>query len=958
MESTFEYSLGQFAEEIDNNMGNPKKIPEGSACSVFLYDYKRDAYVLRASTKGSTHLGIAQLDTSQENYNKWKKNDLYRIGLTQIAIYSGDDIVAGELTNIKETSCAEMEDDELLIWERSNYCEFARDNISSIMIIPFTINSMIMPDQKEWPNGIVRLVRSNKISLKFNNHDKQKLREYIDDKLNSIKSNFFLSQLIELGTYTDIHVLCNQAALILRDLFKGKGCSIFLVDEKNSTSNKRLYRCFGTTGLASRNHTPLTDPYNNRKAWYEFNPDMEPSALSLPEIPLTVGVIRARLGAFIENINKENEIKKQFPAEYKIKRKRGPGKISEFLTDENGTYLKAGSIIYAPMFYTSCIDKSIDVLGVVRIVRPDLSPAFSLKEQHLFMSMVQRLSEAVKSAKIMQFLGNLNDIVRYEDLFKEVMENIPKFIGANDCALLIKKGYKLFRMAEWREGKANIIGEKNDKNPYDLRGSNYGYSGYVSITGKKLRFNNPEELPESFGDDEPPKHREATSEETSAITPHRYFGLPIKGLTDKNRVLGVIRVCKTKESTCFTNNDDRIFEMIAKRLSRRIEQYHHDDQAREAIQEYFPLILQASISDLSINTKCKDILVDFFDRITSNVSIEEAVVDLLQELWKRYELDYNFNSTIFRNFEMFNTDILSEIPHYRDHFIHQIVVFIIGIIIMDNLHNNINDAFESAYHIPSLDVEVAWFYTAIFHDIAYPLESINQWIENIIKKFLSSSHHGIRSSLPLEDILFDSEYLNSIDRIRKFHKDLLKRNDLKIRDTMIRVLRGQDEKNTGLDHGIMGALLLLGENRFDPNDILPSASAIALHNKLKSQDQIEKISFDNHPLAFLLIYCDILHEWGRDILKGFQKGKNRPDLVKLFVKNKKEINENRNDYDSNFLKIIDSEKYKEDKIFVFAKIRYENDSSYKMKEINNTFPKLISHKIHFSIKVDGRLFEI
>ena len=86
---SLEQILGEFAFQVNNEVGKDGKDdkPEHSACSVFLYDHRRDAYVLRASTLGSNFLGKAQLDNSEKKRKQYEDKK-QAVGLTVTAIFS------------------------------------------------------------------------------------------------------------------------------------------------------------------------------------------------------------------------------------------------------------------------------------------------------------------------------------------------------------------------------------------------------------------------------------------------------------------------------------------------------------------------------------------------------------------------------------------------------------------------------------------------------------------------------------------------------------------------------------------------------------------------------------------------------------------------------------------------------------------------------------------------------
>jgi hypothetical protein len=79
------------------------------------------------------------------------------------------------------------------------------------------------------------------------------------------------------------------------------------------------------------------------------------------------------------------------------------------------------------------------------------------------------------------------------------------------------------------------------------------------------------------------------------------------------------------------------------------------------------------------------------------------------------------------------------------------------------------------------------------------------------------------------------------------------------------------ESSIKLDHGVLGALTLLKsigtpeeirENKDEYLGYILAARAIALHN---FKDKLKDFTFDENPLAFLLVLVDEMQEWGRPI---------------------------------------------------------------------------------------------
>ncbi len=254
------------------------------------------------------------------------------------------------------------------------------------------------------------------------------------------------------------------------------------------------------------------------------------------------------------------------------------------------------------------------------------------------------------------------------------------------------------------------------------------------------------------------------------------------------------------------------------------------------------------------------------------------------------------------------------IANQRDHYIHSVNVFILGLCIYTQ-NSNFRAAFDAtnmdkmdypfSYDTKHEEFFYRWGIASLFHDVGYPIEIIGKQINKFLG-FATEIDKGaiVRSHLEFENF----EELNSIAEVIPKHQfiktyyekydscvyiDLLKPIDLlshKIHISMnidlMEIKEALDSfvdnmaKSGFIDHGYYSAIIVLkwygfliqsckykSEYFFYP--ILDSASAILLHNYYKNV--IMKSPFDKgslspytHPIAYLLILCDELQEWNRE----------------------------------------------------------------------------------------------
>lgn len=944
---TLEDQLCKLAEEINDKIGRINN--NESECSIYLYDDRRDKYILRASTVKSYYLGKDHLNITEKIKKDFNNNVEHNYGITASAILEGTTIVSirDDIRKDRRFSHYHCQDENIKEWEGGNFCEYSVTRLGSVIAAP------IFFKDRKMPGGVVRVVRfkKKKNPIYFRkNIEGVKLIKIIEQNSAWIQSGVFVSQLIELGTYMDVRSLCYKAAEVIKNLLHCKGCSIFLIDEANSNQNLKRYKCYGTTGLAKKRRggsiIDIEDPLEDEEAWYKYEPDkLEPPR---PICSLTVGVIWARTCAFLDNLYDENEIEKQFPEKFKIKRKGGVGRVCERQTTMDSTHKKTESILYAPMFYCDPNDENVDVLGVVRAVRPkeDKPQPFTKNQIHLFVSLVERLSKAVVNSKLMGFFDEISKISDKTELLNFIVANIPKYIGATECAILLREENQMITAASWANGSVRDV---TGVSKYDLDNPNEkGYTYYVARHRRALLFNSADDLKTKFEiDKERPVHNRNSGPE-----PHRFLGIPI--FDANNNVTAVIRICKTESLTRITEQDRLMLERIGNYLKVKLEIFKKIEKKTNELERYISTPLREHILNLNC-VSCKNEIIQFLYDSKNSERIEDSILTLISKIGDKYRPIFEDRLVnVVKKFELFNKKILPEMPQYRDHFVHQMIVFLIGIVILDKLdcHELFNHAYakNANQKISKEKIEAYWFITAFFHDIAYPLQTADKWFWKSLGYLIIESAKNNNKNLPIDSILFNADYIDCIDNLAKYHRDVLCRNDKDFRRTLIEVLYPRSEETVAMDHGIMSALMLISDTNFELNDILPCASAIALHNNLCDHSNTDTIVFEKHPLAFLLIFCDALHEWGRED-KNFNGDflKDIPKLINLeigkpldYILTQYEnvaIHPPRNTLDAKSPCIL-------------AEIKIGDDTQPKIKESRTKFHKIHSENTAFILRVN------
>ena len=951
---TLEQSLAILVEKVNEQIG--QREDSESTCTVYLYDFRRKLYVLRASTKPTRYLGIDSLAITPKIMSDFAQHKLENLGLTKYVILLGEACFCNNVLENKIYSCHRKYKLDIAKWEENHYCEYTDSELDAFLAAPIYFR-----DPKErskirnMPDGVIRVVRKkqqDKPSKPFSETDKKDLVEIVRNETIWIESCTFLSQLIEIGTYTDIIRLCKQASVVLRNLLKGKGCSIFLLDEteKGENNDTRYYKCYGTTGLVIRpggDKKPfeIEDPLASSEAWYTLSARDLKQSPPAPRIPMTMGVVRARTCAFIDDIYDKNFLDNVFPKNWSIQRDPGVGKVCES-TILDGEYKKAESILFAPMFYREPNNRSIDVLGVVRIVRPKGHGIFTTLQKHMFVSLVERLAKAITALRFREFIDKLSTISDKELLSSYLVSNIPKFVSATKCVVYEMVGEKPILLSKWTINDAQIVSNPEIEKLFtDSVRKVYDREGRVVLGGNQDEHskNDPiEKKLEEFG--------------------QQFVGIPIKNESLAKKPIGIVAILRDLQLPSLGEDDLSTLERISGHLPGKFFELSARAKRQQIIDQIIPSPLRSQIQSL-YGLTCGPILKECFENLDTVDILENAIIEILPRLWELYDPDHaNRPIYIWDRFHLFNKEILPSVPHYRDHFVHQFIVFLLGAIILAKLKRlpSLAQCYPAYRDLPlqehNAKAERAWVITSLFHDVAYPLETSNTWFWNIIKAFVGEdSHHEMRT-LPVDTILYNPDYIDSIDQIVSFHREL-GRHEQKLRRVIMDVLRkDKDGKGSSLDHGIMGALLLLGNSHLEVDEVLPAASAIALHNKLGDMPGVNSVAFETHPLAFLLIYCDLLHEWNRDLHETKAVTKNKFPLLKDFT-----ITDNLDELASHglsasYIKLIREGMDRGDEKCVFANIKVEARVKEKWDEARRKFDKLRAKEICFIAKINNKVF--
>ncbi len=267
---------------------------------------------------------------------------------------------------------------------------------------------------------------------------------------------------------------------------------------------------------------------------------------------------------------------------------------------------------------------------------------------------------------------------------------------------------------------------------------------------------------------------------------------------------------------------------------------------------------------------------------------KEFVRNTFSALWQMYfpKMDY---SKFLDDAELplYHILALHGIP-YRDHYLHQFQVFLLGSCILDRLMDiNQPDIAKN----PNIDKQ--WLITSSFHDMAYPLQSYEDWAKGFFKESLNIPDLG---TLDIKSYFVDRSLLSSTGYIvntlcEKYFGKRLEGNWIDQEKALI--LFSHDRISRTKHHCILSSLYLLKQalaeypeehNELVTDLFVPSALAIVLHHydqvfkKLPPNDKawkdlekaervLHSLEFKTDPLTCLLMFCDSAQEWGRPKLE-------------------------------------------------------------------------------------------
>jgi hypothetical protein len=299
--------------------------------------------------------------------------------------------------------------------------------------------------------------------------------------------------------------------------------------------------------------------------------------------------------------------------------------------------------------------------------------------------------------------------------------------------------------------------------------------------------------------------------------------------------------------------------------------------------------------------KLNDYCQEFFDRTTSScccavdkkclsVSLtrflesgrKEDAFDVyfcFAEIFNIFGKGYNKNTKqlleLICDYEM-NAGVLVE--KQRDHYVHSVYVFAMGLSVY--VRSSKYRKLVIGSNVVEGDFLYRWGLSALFHDIGYPFEIVFEQIKSYTKGINDGgAYFPILTYKALERFIITADGVNINERLAsEINRRLGIENDI-VLTKLNRLIEQSDEY---IDHAYFGAVIMYRtlKAHTDSDVVNDVTASIMLHNsflihKLKG-DFNRKISPTDYPLAFLLMFCDELQDFGRE---GFGKVSKHDNLA-------------------------------------------------------------------------------
>ena len=236
------------------------------------------------------------------------------------------------------------------------------------------------------------------------------------------------------------------------------------------------------------------------------------------------------------------------------------------------------------------------------------------------------------------------------------------------------------------------------------------------------------------------------------------------------------------------------------------------------------------------NLQYRDELLSLSKRYRTEARADyQVALDTIQSLWQSH-LDIEYPD-IHKDFE----PVLLLDPRYRDHFLHQFQVFLLGAVLIDRLHDC--DWVQSFEQSHSSKIELAWLAAATYHDFNYSIQTLESWMQEFFERNLhinrslavsGREHPDLKDvvKLNLENVVIRDEFLAKMGRLcTALGCDF---DDCFLRFILRRVAVDRN-------HGVLGALTFL--DKFQESNLLAKSAVDQTALSIPLHDQANWLCF-------------------------------------------------------------------------------------------------------------------
>ena len=221
--------------------------------------------------------------------------------------------------------------------------------------------------------------------------------------------------------------------------------------------------------------------------------------------------------------------------------------------------------------------------------------------------------------------------------------------------------------------------------------------------------------------------------------------------------------------------------------------------------------------------------------LTDKGSDYDFTKNCFQTLWNS-----NFNEAYPLTLRNFEALLQQFFPTYREHFIHQLQVFLLGAIILSHLFKNPKNFFDTSEidDEEKVNIHKGWLLASSIHDFTYPLQRYDEWGGNFFKEQLNIDR--LLSFLELKNIYVEEDFSTCTEYLLAQLNNNFIGADSWQKNRFYNAIRRfcYYEKTEKKNHGLMCNFYLQkkfrNETKFDrefhEKILLPAAVAVAMHD--------------------------------------------------------------------------------------------------------------------------------